>query len=150
MNTRLAQLMKLLDLKQEAVKVAYQNLQKAQEEFKRYKEKHEQLISYRQDYLEQLKVIGQQGVWVGRLRNRVDFITHLDHALTQLNNHLAYLAKIRSNAQSYYQEAERAKEGVSVLITRIKKEENTKLQRKEQQEIDEYAQKQWYSEEIDE
>lgn len=149
MNLRLERLMQLLEIKKEATQIAYQKLLQTQEQFKDNKLKHEQLVSYRQDYLKQLEVIGEKGALVGRLRNRIDFISHLDNALVQLNGHLAYLAKARSKAELYYKQERISEEGVCLLIERVKKGQQLKLQRIEQKENDEYAQKQWYSNQID-
>lgn len=145
MNQRLDRLLQLLQIKQEVTYHAHLELMKAKEQFNQNKTRHEQLVVYRQDYLQQLEVLGNEGSYVGRLRNRIDFINHLDTALIQLNNHLAQLAKIRSKAELNYKQAKSSEEGVSKLIERVKKTEQIKIQRMEQKESDEYAQKQWYS-----
>lgn len=150
MNQRLERLMQLLEIKKELTQTAYKQLLEAQEQFKKNKLKHDQLVGYRQDYLKQLEIIGEQGAVVGRLRNRIDFISHLDTALVQLNGHLAQLAKIRAKADLAYKQAKISEEGVNLLIGRVKKSQQFKLQRAEQKENDEYAQKQWYSNKITE
>ncbi|MCW8469078.1 flagellar export protein FliJ [Fluoribacter gormanii] len=150
MSQRLERLKQLLQIKKEATYAAYQDLLKAQEQFKHNKLKHEQLVSYRQDYLKQVEKIGEQGTVVARLRNRIDFISHLDTALIQLNAHLAYLGKVRSKAELNYKQAKVSEEGVNQLVERVNKSEQLKLQRIEQKENDEYAQKQWYSKKINE
>ncbi|WP_454782529.1 flagellar export protein FliJ [Legionella sp. WA2022007384] len=150
MSQRLERLKQLLQIKKEATYAAYQDLLKAQEQFKHNKLKHEQLVSYRQDYLKQVEKIGEQGTVVARLRNRIDFISHLDTALIQLNTHLAYLGKLRSKAELNYKQAKISEEGVNQLVDRVNKSEQLKLQRIEQKESDEYAQKQWYSKKTNE
>lgn len=150
MNQRLDRLLQLLDIKKEATRIAYQELFNAQEQFKKHKLKHEQLVGYRQDYLKQVEAIGEHGTSVGRLRNRIDFISHLDMALVQLNGHLAYLAKLRTKAGAHYKQTKTSEEGVVILIDRVKSVQLLKLQRTEQKENDEYAQKQWYSDKIKE
>lgn len=150
MNQRLDRLMQLLEIKKDLTKTAYQQLLNAQEQFKKNKLKHEQLVGYRQDYLQQLESFGEKGTQVGRIRNRIDFITHLDTALVQMNGHLAYLAKIRAKAELAYKQATTSEKGVNLLIERVKKSQQFKLQRMEQKENDEYAQKQWYSNKINE
>lgn len=145
MSQRLDQLIQLLQIKQDASHRAFLELMKSKEQFNQNKIRHEQLVSYRQDYLQQLEIIGSEGSSIGRLRNRIDFINHLDTALIQLNTHLAQLAKLRSKAETNYNVAKASEEGVSKLIERVKKTEEIKVQRSEQKESDEYAQKQWYS-----
>ncbi|BCA95804.1 flagellar protein FliJ [Legionella antarctica] len=145
MNQRLERLIQLLQIKQEETKRAHIDLMKAKEQFNQNKIRHEQLVTYRQDYLQQLEVLGNQGSLVGRLRNRIDFINHMDTALIDLNTHLAQLAKIRSKAEFNYNQLKASQEGVTKLIDRVKKAEQIKLQRLDQKESDEYAQKQWYS-----
>lgn len=145
MSDRLDRLIQLLQIKQEITHKAYKDLLKAKDQFNQNKARHEQLVSYRQDYLQQLEVMGQQGSYVGPLRNRINFINHLDTALVQLNSHLSQLAKNRMKADLNYKQAKMAEEGISKLIERVKKAEQTKIQRIEQKESDEYAQKQRYS-----
>ncbi|MFT4058722.1 MAG: flagellar export protein FliJ [Legionella sp.] len=150
MNQRLDRLTQLWNIKKEMTKVAYQQFLDAQEQFKKNKLKHDQLVGYRQDYLKQLELLGEKGSHVGNLRNRIDFIAHIDTALGQLNAHLAQLAKVRSRAEIVYKQAKVSEEGVNLLIERVKKKQQSQLMRQEQKENDEYAQKQWYSDEINE
>ncbi|HAT8635974.1 TPA: flagellar export protein FliJ [Legionella pneumophila] len=145
MSDRLDRLIQLLKIKQEATQQAYIELVKAREQFNQNKARHEQLVGYRQDYLQQLEVLGQQGSYVGPLRNRINFINHLDTALVQLNSYLSQLAKNRMKADLNYKQAKISEEGISKLIERVKRAELKQLQRIEQKETDEYAQKQWYS-----
>lgn len=145
MSQRLKQLQQLLQIKEQERQQAYGQLIHAKEQFEQNKAKHEQLVSYRQDYLHQLDHLGKLGGDLGRLRNRIEFINHLDTALIQLNTFLAQLAKQRSKAEQLYQMAKMSEEGVGKLIGRVQKTELSKLQRQEQKESDEYAQKQWYS-----
>ena len=145
MNQRLERLQQLLQIKKEITRNAYQDLLKTQEQFKQNKLKHDQLVDYRKDYLQQVESMGGKGTIVGRLRNRIDFISHLDTALIQLNAHLAYLAKARAKAELHYKQAKISEEGVNHLIDRVNKSQQLKLQRIEQKENDEYAQKQWYN-----
>ncbi|RUR10536.1 flagellar export protein FliJ [Legionella sp. km772] len=144
MNRRLVQLIQLLELKQEATRKAYSDLLKAQEQFTQNKMRHEQLTGFRLDYIHQIEVIGQEGTTIDRIRNRLNFINHLEAAIGQLNGLLAQLAKARSQAELFYKNAKISEEGVVKLIERAKKDEELKLQRREQKESDEYAQKQWH------
>ncbi|MFJ1267387.1 flagellar export protein FliJ [Legionella lytica] len=148
MNQRLDRLTQLWEIKKDLTNTAYKQLLHAQEQFSKNKEKHDQLVGYRQDYLQQLETMGEQGAYVRRLRNRIDFISHLDMALVQLNGHLAQLAKVRRSAESTYKQAKISEESVNLLIERVKKTQKSKLNLQEQKENDEYAQKQWYSREL--
>lgn len=148
MSQRLDRLIQLLNLKKEITNQSLQELIKSKEQFSQNKLRHEQLVIYRQDYMQQLELIGNEGSTVGRLRNRIDFISHLDTALIQLNAHLAQLAKLRSKLELKYKQAKAAEESVSKLIERVEKAELIQVQRKDQKESDEYAQKQWYSKNI--
>ncbi|MBL7478994.1 flagellar export protein FliJ [Legionella bononiensis] len=145
MSQRLERLIQLLQLKREITNQSLMELIKSKEQFNQNKSRHDQLVMYRQDYLHELEQIGNEGSTVGRLRNRIDFISHLDTALIQLNSHLAHLAKARSKLELNYKHAKAAEEGVAKLIERVKKTEQIKLERQDQKESDEYAQKQWYS-----
>lgn len=64
MSDRLDRLIQLLKIKQEATQQAYMELIKAKEQFNQNKARHEQLVGYRQDYLQQLEILGQQGSYV--------------------------------------------------------------------------------------
>ncbi len=145
MSQRLERLIQLMNLKKEITEQSLQELIKSKDQFNQNKLRHEQLVIYRQDYMQQLELLGNDGSTVGRLRNRIDFISHLDTALIQLNSHLAQLAKARTKLELKYKQAKAAEEGVGKLIDRVKKMELIQIQRKEQKESDEYAQKQWYS-----
>ncbi len=145
MSDRLARLNLVLGLKQKATQRAYKDLANAKEQFSINKQRHEQLVEYRQDYLQQLEQLGNQGSSVGRLRNRIDFIHHLDHALLQLSTHLGHLTKVRARMEVLYNEAKAGEEAVVKLITRIKKADELLGARAAQKESDEHAQKQWYS-----
>ncbi len=149
MNRRLVQLIQLLELKQEATRKAYSEFLKAQEQFKQNKLKHEQLTGFRLEYIKQIEIIGKEGTFIDRIKNRLDFINHLEAALGQLNGLLAQLAKARSHAEFLYRQAKISEEAVIKLIERAKKEEELKLQRREQKESDEYAQKQWHDKKND-
>lgn len=145
MSRRLTRLQQLLHIKKEATAEAYKALLRAKEEFQRSKARLDQLVGYREDYLQQLDVIGRQGVEVTKIRIRIDFIGQLDKAMTQLNQHLAQLATARRQAEQAFKQARLAEESVSKLMERVRAGEEVVLQRKEQKESDEYAQKQWYS-----
>ncbi len=144
MDRRLIQLIQLLELKKEATRKAYAEFLKAQEQFNQNKVRHEQLSGFRLDYIHQIDVIGKEGTSIYRIRNRLDFINHLESALGQLSGLLAQLAQSRAHADLLYRKAKIAEEGVVKLIERAKRDEDLKLQRKEQKESDEYAQKQWH------
>jgi flagellar FliJ protein len=145
MSDRLGRLILLFQIKQENTHKAYLELLKAKDLFNQNKARHEQLVGYRQEYMKQLEVMGQQGTMLGPLRNRLNFINHLDTALIQLNAHLAQLAKARTKADLNYKQAKTAEEGINKLIERVKKAEEYRIQRQEQKEMDEYARKQWYN-----
>lgn len=120
-------------------------LKQAREQFTAGKSKHDQIVSYRQDYVEQLHRMGDSGCTLGRLRNRIDFINQLDAILIQLNQQLSQLAKFRSQCEKKFLQAKAEKDAVIRLIERVKLQRSEQLARLEQKESDEYAQKQWYS-----
>ncbi|MBN9230492.1 MAG: flagellar export protein FliJ [Legionella sp. 40-6] len=148
MSRNLSSLLQLLGIKQKNTQKAFQEVINAQEEFKKNKLKHEQLVGYRGDYLQQMESLGEQGASLNQIRHRVDFIAHLDKAIIQLNGHLAHLAKLRQHAQTAYLVTKREEESIQLLIEKLKKEQAVKESRREQKENDEYAQKQWYSKRI--
>jgi len=145
MNPRIPRLLQLLALKEKTTRSAAESLFRAREQFLKSKARHDQLVGYRQDYMQQLSDIGGSGCTLGDMRNRINFIAQLDAALSQLNQQLAQLAKYRSHCEAIYLRAKSEQDAVKRLIERVEEQENTKKERAEQKESDEYAQKQWYS-----
>ncbi|KTD07217.1 flagellar export protein FliJ [Legionella jamestowniensis] len=145
MSSRKERLLKLLAIKERATKVAIENLVRAREQFLSDKSRHNQLLEYRQDYIQQLHNLGDAGCRVGRLRNRIDFIAQLDTALGHMNQHLAQLAKQRSHYEAVCIKAKSEQDAVKRIIERLEEQQHLKQERMEQKESDEYAQKQWYS-----
>ncbi|MCC5016176.1 MULTISPECIES: flagellar export protein FliJ [Legionella] len=145
MKQRITRLLRILELKEQATRTAMEDLIRAREQFITGKMKHEQLLGYRQDYMQQLSNLGDAGCTVGRVRNRIDFIAQLDMALSQLNQQLAQFAKQRSKCETIYLQVKSEQDAVKKLIERVEQQQNLKRERAEQKESDEYAQKQWYS-----
>lgn len=144
MNQRLAQLIKLLGLKKEATHKAYLELIKANEQIDQHKIREEQLIGYKLDYIEQVRALGEEGVSIVRLRNRLYFISHLDNALVQLGSLFIQLQHSRTQAELKYRQAKIAEEGIVKLIERAQKAEDLKMDKILQKDSDEFAQKKWY------
>lgn len=145
MKERIARLLQLFKLREQATHAAAENLLRAREQFNSGKERHSQLLGYREDYLRQLNQLGDTGCTVGDVRNRINFIAQLDSALIHLNQQLAQLAKQRAHFETIYLRVKSEQDAVRQLIERVKKQENLRIERIEQKESDEYAQKQWYS-----
>ena len=137
----------LLELRNKATMAAYQQWMVARDQFERHQIKHKQLVHFREDYLIELGAIGEQGSAISRLRNRIDFINHLDMALQQINQQLAQLAKQRQQFELHYKQKKSEEEAVTRLIDRVQEAARMKQDRLDQKEIDEYGQKQWYSRE---
>lgn len=145
MKERLKRMMMLKQMREDATAKAFSDWAFAKEQYDLGKQKYEQLVSYRVDYMQQLEIIGRAGSDSGRLRNRVDFIHQLDNALLQLGNHLSQLASVRSRMETIYKEAKASEDAVNKLIEKLHKSEELRMQKLEQKDLDEYAQKQWYS-----
>lgn len=120
----------------------------AKEQFMKAKNRYDQLLGYRLDYVQQLQSLGDGGCEVGRLRNRIEFIGQLDSGLSQLNLQLAQLAKARTHCEKIFLQTKAEQDAVVQLIERVKQQQDIRIDRAEQKEIDEYAQKQWYSKKI--
>ncbi len=102
---RLERLHTLLGMKEKAMEKAGEMLKQAREQFTAGKSKHDQIVGYRQDYVEQLHRMGDTGCTLGRLRNRIDFINQLDTILIQLNQQLSQLAKFRTQCEKKFLQA---------------------------------------------
>lgn len=145
MKERLDRLLVLKKLKEEATQNAFRDWAHAKEQYDQNKQRYDQLADYRVDYMTQLDTLGRSGTDLGRLRNRIDFIHQLDTAMVQLGTHLGQLARVRAKMETLYKEARASEEAVGKLIINLLKAEEQRVARIEQKDLDEYAQKQWYS-----
>lgn len=134
----------LLELRAKATADAYRQWMLAKDQFERHQLKHKQLVHFREDYLVELSDIGQQGSSISRLRNRIDFIHNLDTALQQINQQLAQLAKQRQQFEVHYKQKKAEQEAVVRLLDRVQAAARQVQDKREQKEMDEYGQKQWY------
>ncbi|MCC5792683.1 MAG: flagellar export protein FliJ [Legionellaceae bacterium] len=139
------QLERLLVLKERDGQQALRALHAVQAQFASLRQRHTQLQQYREEYVLQLNRLGEEGCQLAQMKNRLDFIAQLDHALHQLGHQLAQMAKQRQQAQQKLQAAKRAEESVKKLIERRLGEQQYQLGRQAQKENDEFAQKQWYN-----
>ncbi|KTC73087.1 flagellar protein FliJ [Legionella birminghamensis] len=144
-QAQIDQLLQILKIREQAVLDTLKNWQLAQDQFHAGKAKHDQLLIYRQDYVEQLQHLGSAGCELGRMRNRIDFITQLDQALGQMSQHLASLAKQRSHLEKMYLQSKAEQDVVLALLKKLYNEQKIAEEKLNQKESDEYALKQWYS-----
>lgn len=145
MEHRAKRLEQVLIIRNKDIQTAEAALTNARLQFQQYKIQHEQLIYFRQEYMEQLNLMGKDGCALANMRNRVDFISQLDRALSHMNQELAQLAKVRTEAEKRYIKAKQQEEVLERLIKRIDQGEVIKENKQQQKESDEQAQKQWYS-----
>jgi flagellar FliJ protein len=138
-------LTQLLELKVKETQNAYQSLVNASAQYDASNLRFEQLSGYRLDYMQQMESLGQGGGTLGQLRNRIEFISNLDDAITHLNLQLAQLTKQRHYYELIYRKAKANEDAIKMLIERKQALEDSKVQRREQKDSDEYAQKQWYT-----
>ncbi|MFC3907889.1 flagellar export protein FliJ [Legionella dresdenensis] len=146
MNQRLMRLTQLLAIKEKATQQAANDWARARQQFLTSKQRHDQLLNYRQDYVTQLNnATNLPATTVGYLRRRIEFISQLDTALSQLNAQLSHLIKQRTHFEKLYMQKKAEQDAVVKLIEKVKLTLQLKQERAEQKESDEYAQKQWYS-----
>lgn len=145
MNRRQQQLQTLLGLRRHATQSAAKDLHQAREQFNANKIRHEQLLVYRKDYMHQLEQMGSDGCVVGQMRNRIEFITQLDGAMSQLSQQLALLAKQRARCEKMFYTAKADEDAVHKLIAKVAQADIKAQGAREQKEYDEHAQKQCYS-----
>lgn len=130
-------------LKQAALDKAFQAYSNAKAQFERCKTQHEKLVLYREDYVRQINSVGEQGCTLGNLRNRIDFIGHVDVGLMQLNRQLSDLGRHRQFCEQQYIKAKAELEAVKKLIATLVLREQQAQARKEQKENDAFALKVW-------
>lgn len=144
MKKRQQRLQEILHIRQQKAEDAARNWLKSRQQFVSGKARHDQLVGFRCDYEQQLQQLGNSGCNLGQIRNRIEFIGQLDTALGQLSHQLGQMAKQRNQLETIYLKAKADEEVVRSLLARMQIQENKRLQRQEQKESDEYAQKQWY------
>lgn len=142
-KARIERLTQFAKLKQSALDKALQAYSNARAQFERSKNQHDKLVMYREDYVRQINVVGEQGCNIGNLRNRIDFIGHVDVGLTQLNRQLSDLGKHRQFCEQQYIKARAECEAVKKLIARLQLRERQLEAVKEQKENDAFALKVW-------
>lgn len=140
---RLNSLAQLLALRAKALEKAHKALMHAKTQHQYALKKQEQIREYRQDYLQQLDALGNQGCPMERMRNRIAFIAQLDGILEQLHNEIAHLEKIKQRTETAFYHAKAEQEAVERLIEQVKQQHQYALNRMEQKQMDEHAQKQW-------
>lgn len=145
LKERLDRLLVLRKIKEDATQKAFADWAHAKDQYTQNKQRYDQLAEYRVDYMMQLDTLGRMGVDLGRLRNRIDFIHQLDSAMVQLGMQLGQLARVRVQMETLFKEAKASEEAVGKLIIKLLKTEEQRVARQEQKDLDEYAQKQWYS-----
>lgn len=142
---RLARLGQWLQIKEKRTQEAVQDWQQAKHRYDAAKIRHDQLLGYRNDYMQQLQQLGDSGCQAARIRNRLNFIGQLDAALLQMSQQLAGFAKQRSECEQNFIQAKAQQDVVLKLIDKVKVHQQERMARMLQKESDEYAQKQWYS-----
>lgn len=142
-KARIQRLAQFGKLKQAALDKALQAYSNARAQFDKYKNQHDKLVLYREDYVRQINTVGEQGCSIGNLRNRIDFIGHVDVGLMQLNRQLSDLGRHRQFCEQQYIKARAELEAVKKLIARLELRERQMQVVKEQKENDDFALKVW-------
>lgn len=142
-KARIARLSHFASIKKAALDKALQAYANARAQFERNKHQHDKLALYREDYVRQINTVGEQGCNIGNLRNRIDFIGHVDIGLSQLNRQLSDLGKHRQFCEQQYIQARAEFEAVNKLIARLTMRESRAEALKEQKENDAFALKVW-------
>jgi flagellar FliJ protein len=107
-------------------------------------EKLEMLLQYRQDYLDQLQLQMRDGVPSAQLRNFQYFIGTLDGAIEQ-QRALTVQADTRlAHGRSDWQSTKRRLSSFGTLADRVRRQEMTALQKREQRDSDERTARQFY------
>ncbi len=145
MQNESGSLHKLLQMKEDAMQKALSALASVKEQFQHGQNRHAQLSGYKLDYLQQMEDIGKNGGTLGQLKNRADFLSNVDAVILHLNMQMAQTSKQMERLQVAYFKAQEEQKKVIKLIERKQVQEIRLIRRTEQKDIDEYAQKQWYT-----
>lgn len=145
-DQRLKQLQTLLKLKESDKQQAMKQLAEARHRLIHLTSQLERMNQYRQDYQKQIEIFGKQGCSINRMRSRVLFIQQIDQGIIQVNHQIATAAKLRDKCEKTLLEKQKKVQSVEKLIEAGEREKNRLINRLEQKENDEYANKQWYNE----
>jgi flagellar FliJ protein len=143
MKQRIKRLTIILNLKQDSLQKKSVKYREIQHLWLFEKKKQEQLIAYRSDYLGNLN--SKSSVSADLMQTYFKFIAQLDTAIEQQQKQITEVEKRKVIAHNEYMEGKKEVESIEKLIKKQQTELDLHLELQHQKEIDEYAQKQWYS-----
>lgn len=134
----------LIELAQSKTDEATRRLGQLQSTHSSATEKLDMLLRYRQEYLDQLQLQMRDGVASAQVRNFQHFIGTLDGAIEQ-QRAVALQADTRlAHGRRDWQHTQRRLTSFDTLADRVRQQEMTALQKREQRDHDERAARQFY------
>lgn len=129
----------LLDLAREKREEAARVLNAATAAWQQAQNKQSQLEGFRKDYEQRLTQAGGNGISVQQWRDFQAFLTKLDMAVAQQAAEVTRRANIRTEAQAGWMAEERKVKSFETLATRHRQREEAKESKREQKQMDEFA-----------
>jgi flagellar FliJ protein len=129
----------VLDLTRREEKDALQRWGDIQQRLTAEQEKRTQLDSYIDDYRRQITTPSASAVSAGNIHNSLDFIQQIESALLQQETQISQLEAQNTSARSAYLETHNKADALEKMIDRLEKEHQQEINRREQQESDEWA-----------
>lgn len=129
----------ILDLASSAEHKATLQLGKHQQHLEQQQLKLEELMRYRQEYLQGFHQAGKNGLSAAQLSDYHLFITRLDAAIEQQRNIIKQGEKSRDLSQQAWLESRRKKQAMETVVERHVHREEMRQNRKEQNEQDEWV-----------
>nr|MDP2189890.1 flagellar export protein FliJ [Rhodoferax sp.] len=134
----------LIELAQSKTDAATRRLGQLQNAHTSAAEKLELLLQYRQEYLDQLQSQMRDGVAAAQLRNFQHFIGTLDDAIEQQRALTSQADTRLVHGRGDWQQTKRSLNSFDTLADRVRQQEITALNKREQRDSDERTVRQFY------
>jgi len=129
----------LLELEQQREDRLAQEFANAQQQLREQEQKLAGLEQYRIDYLHQLTNVGAQGIESLQFGQYQGFISKLDQGIQQIHSNLVSVRNAVEQRRQRWLAQRRKKDAVAHLIEQRAKREQTIANRREQNQLDEFA-----------
>lgn len=141
MSRRAERLAPVVDMALKAEREAARQLGLAQNQLLQAQRKLAELERFRGDYQQQWIERGQQGVSGQWLMNYQRFLSQLEAAVEQQNRSLDWQREVVNKARGAWQEKYARLEGLRKLVERYREEARLLEDKREQKQLDEFAQR---------
>lgn len=136
-SERLTPVLKLKKMKEDQAGILYVQ---ANARLQLELQKLEQLLSYSREYELMIEKAGRAGLYATQLHSYHHFLSRLNHAVGQQRQQIALMTQKAKQHQSSWLLARGTAQNMGKLVSRCAGQERLEQDKKEQREMDEYAQ----------